>query len=450
MSGIRVTSESIVMLGAMAFGQMASADGVVGIRGESRNGGAYVLEVTPGSPAEAGGLLGGDVITSVDGQAVRRFEDFTAVVGRKRPGDDINVEVSNPSEKLSLSMKVAARGSTFKPFQLSADELEALAELKDVDGEAEHDRRTPGKRVTGVTVMMSRINARTFKYFRAFRALRTLTITTSQNDSEPTLESLHGIADIHQLLELRLTGPKVTDDVLAACGPLKDLRRLRLEQTKITDASLERIGAAHSDWTLLSFKDSPITDEGLGRLSQCQSLEFLDVSATRVTGSGLLHLAGMPRLRVIDLASSMLQAEHVAHLARLTSLESLGVSNTAITDGELVHLSKLTNLKFLGLNNTGSLSEEGQPYPGGIAGGVVGSRYAEIVPQGGSRARSRADGVTCEGVVSQLAGLSNLTELQIAGPECLPGEVRDMAKIWPKATIRTSIKTIVPELSQRP
>jgi S1-C subfamily serine protease len=48
--------------------------------------GAIVTSVVPGGPAEAAGLVPGDLITSVGGHAVSSSDGLTAIVGAQRPG----------------------------------------------------------------------------------------------------------------------------------------------------------------------------------------------------------------------------------------------------------------------------------------------------------------------------------------------------------------------------
>lgn len=48
--------------------------------------GAIITSVVPGSPAEAAGLVPGDLITSVGGHAVSSSDGLTAIVGTQKPG----------------------------------------------------------------------------------------------------------------------------------------------------------------------------------------------------------------------------------------------------------------------------------------------------------------------------------------------------------------------------
>jgi serine protease Do len=87
--------------------------------------GALVVEVTPGSPAERAGLrgstqttqidgldaqIGGDVITAVDAQPVRDFEDLTTYLARTgRVGQDVNLTILRNGNIQSVTVTLAAR-----------------------------------------------------------------------------------------------------------------------------------------------------------------------------------------------------------------------------------------------------------------------------------------------------------------------------------------------------
>jgi S1-C subfamily serine protease len=87
--------------------------------------GALVVEVTPDSPASRAGLrgstetttidgldaqVGGDVITAVDGQPVRDFEDLTTYLARTgRVGQDVNLTILRNGNIQSVTVTLAAR-----------------------------------------------------------------------------------------------------------------------------------------------------------------------------------------------------------------------------------------------------------------------------------------------------------------------------------------------------
>ncbi len=55
--------------------------------------GATIGNVITGGPADSGGLQAGDVVTKIDGQAIRDPTALSAAINRKAPGDKITLEV---------------------------------------------------------------------------------------------------------------------------------------------------------------------------------------------------------------------------------------------------------------------------------------------------------------------------------------------------------------------
>ena len=68
--------------------------------------GVIVASVVPESPADQAGLLGGDVITKIDGKAVRSTDDVRAGIAAKEPGDEVEIEVRRGDETTSLTVKL--------------------------------------------------------------------------------------------------------------------------------------------------------------------------------------------------------------------------------------------------------------------------------------------------------------------------------------------------------
>jgi S1-C subfamily serine protease len=65
-----------------------------------------------GSQVQVGGrtlLLGGDVITEVDGRAVSSMDDVAAAVARKKPGDRMTLEIMRGRDERRLQVRLAVR-----------------------------------------------------------------------------------------------------------------------------------------------------------------------------------------------------------------------------------------------------------------------------------------------------------------------------------------------------
>ena len=55
------------------------------------NGGALIESLVPQGPAERAGLKPKDVITSVDGKAVKNREETTTIVRQHPPGESVKL-----------------------------------------------------------------------------------------------------------------------------------------------------------------------------------------------------------------------------------------------------------------------------------------------------------------------------------------------------------------------
>ncbi len=85
-----------------------------------RSSGVYILEVTPGSPADKAGLVGadgeanlptgGDLITAIDGQEVNDFADFMGyLLTYKKPGDSVTLTIIRDGKTLEVDLVLGER-----------------------------------------------------------------------------------------------------------------------------------------------------------------------------------------------------------------------------------------------------------------------------------------------------------------------------------------------------
>jgi serine protease Do len=75
--------------------------------GLDRPHGALVSQVEADGPARAAGVQAGDVILSVNGQAIERSGQLSAVISQLKPGEKVKLEVWRNRAALSLSCEVA-------------------------------------------------------------------------------------------------------------------------------------------------------------------------------------------------------------------------------------------------------------------------------------------------------------------------------------------------------
>jgi len=71
--------------------------------------GVKVADVIAGSPAERAGLQPGDLIISIDGEAIADVRAYSGVLAKHAPGDVIHIRVSRDDEELELEATLVAR-----------------------------------------------------------------------------------------------------------------------------------------------------------------------------------------------------------------------------------------------------------------------------------------------------------------------------------------------------
>jgi S1-C subfamily serine protease len=77
----------------------------LGVRMEEKDGRVVVQEVIAGSTAEKAGVLAGDTILALDGEAITENFDLVYAVGQKLKGDKGVLEVERGGEKLKLDVE---------------------------------------------------------------------------------------------------------------------------------------------------------------------------------------------------------------------------------------------------------------------------------------------------------------------------------------------------------
>lgn len=90
------------------------------------------------------------------------------------------------------------------------------------------------------------------------------------------------------------------DADLAQLASLRQIRRLMLNDTKVTDRGLVHLKKL-SYLRHLGLDETSISDDGLESLHACHSLEYLSLQGTRTTPAGVERLrSALPYLHVID------------------------------------------------------------------------------------------------------------------------------------------------------
>jgi serine protease Do len=74
--------------------------------GLSKPGGAIIVDIVKGGPADAAGMKAADIVLSFSGKPVQRSEDLIALVTRTTPGTTVPITVARSGKELTLNVKV--------------------------------------------------------------------------------------------------------------------------------------------------------------------------------------------------------------------------------------------------------------------------------------------------------------------------------------------------------
>ncbi len=86
---------------------------VLGVRTDSSRQGLVVAEIMPGSPAGAAGVRAGDIIDSIDGNRVRRFEDLQRILAKRQPGDHVKVVVERGGQSREVAVSLLPHNAVY-------------------------------------------------------------------------------------------------------------------------------------------------------------------------------------------------------------------------------------------------------------------------------------------------------------------------------------------------
>lgn len=83
----------------------------MGVKGYTESKECRIAEVAVGSPADKAGLKPEDLVIKFDGQKVDRYEDLQSLIARKRPGDEVTIEVRRGDESKALKVTMGRKMS---------------------------------------------------------------------------------------------------------------------------------------------------------------------------------------------------------------------------------------------------------------------------------------------------------------------------------------------------
>ncbi len=129
---------------------------------------------------------------------------------------------------------------------------------------------------------------------------------------------------------------------------LPHLRVLELNQSGVSDKELVEIGGC-KELRKLVIPESMVTDAGLANVAKLKRLEYLDLSANeKITDKGMLHVKELERLEFLFLNRTSIGDRGLFELKPLEGLRSLNVALTKVTaDAAMKFADEMPNLRVV-------------------------------------------------------------------------------------------------------
>lgn len=143
-----------------------------------------------------------------------------------------------------------------------------------------------------------------------------------------------------------------TDSDMPQLAQMKDLKRLDLSLTRISDRGLRLLKNAQSIEELNLYFAEQISDEGAAVVKNWKQLRGINLRGTRITDSTLEFLAGVPTLEWLDIGWAQITDTGLDHLVSLTNLRRLTMGGNKLTDTSLQFLRQMPQMEYLDVGGT--------------------------------------------------------------------------------------------------
>ena len=214
---------------------------------------------------------------------------------------------------------------------------------------------------------------------------------------------LISLRDASGLLDLSLADTKITNAAIAHVQSLRELKRLNLSNTGITDGCLEQIARHLNSLTELNLERTAVGNAGILKINGMASLEKLFLSDTKVTDNGLVHLGKLPALKILTAHGTGLSEP--AHAELESALPELRISWDGADVERAVALKLLNKKATLAVLDRLGNKQEGISTVEKLPGGRILIKEANL---------STADEFKDEDL-KQMSLLSEIESLSLAG-----------------------------------
>jgi internalin A len=149
--------------------------------------------------------------------------------------------------------------------------------------------------------------------------------------------------------EVSLKGSWIMDSDLLTLAEIPTLQKLDLSHTRITDLGFQHLKKLANVTEANLYYAELLGDEALAAMKSWKNLKKLNVRGTKVTDAGLANLAGLP-IETLDVGYSLFTDGGFEHLSALPKLTTIAVGGNKVSDVGLNTLRTLTELRSLDLS----------------------------------------------------------------------------------------------------
>ncbi len=175
-----------------------------------------------------------------------------------------------------------------------------------------------------------------------------------QEEAIAAIKKMNGDVDVEAkrpgkpVIRVHLFEGKTAGIGLAPLAKLPEIEWIGLHRSDITEADLAYLKSL-TKLRRLGLADIRLSDEGLKRLEDMTTLDTLYLMENPITDAGLEHLQKLTKLKELGLGQTKITDAGLERLKTFKDLQVLGLERLSITDAGLNHLKFLTNLQKLGL-----------------------------------------------------------------------------------------------------
>ena len=134
---VRYATDQIIKYGQVKRGQLGvlvqdlTPELAQAMRVTNLTGGAVVTQVVPGSPAERAGIQSGDIVTELDGQAIRNASELRNRIGTMQPSQKVALQVLRDGQQKTVTasleqLKQEETASEKAPEEQSSGKLQGV------------------------------------------------------------------------------------------------------------------------------------------------------------------------------------------------------------------------------------------------------------------------------------------------------------------------------------